>query len=76
MGQFNGLFKPSSPVYLVGCSTNVIIMNSLRRPKVLTFYGSDENDYKFLIKGGEDLRLDQRIEEIYGTINQILSRYI
>ena len=26
--------------------------------------GNDEREYKFLVKGGEDLRLDQRIEQV------------
>ena len=39
-------------------------MNSMRKPKRLTIRGDDERDYMFLVKAGEDLRLDQRIEEV------------
>lgn len=39
-------------------------MSSIRKPKRLTIRGDDEKDYLFLIKAGEDLRLDQRIEEV------------
>ncbi len=33
-------------------------MKSIRKPKRLTIYGSDEKTYKVLVKGVEDLRLD------------------
>lgn len=39
-------------------------MPSIRKPKRITIRGDDEKDYMFLVKGGEDLRLDQRIEQV------------
>ena len=39
-------------------------MSSLRKPKRITIRGDDEREYMFLIKGGEDLRVDQRIEQV------------
>ena len=39
-------------------------MSSIRAPKRITILGNDEREYKFLVKGGEDLRLDQRIEQV------------
>ena len=39
-------------------------MDSLRVPKRITIRGHDEKEYKFLVKGNEDLRLDQRIEQV------------
>ena len=47
-------------------------MSSLRKPKRLTIRGDDERDHMFLVKGGEDLRLDQRVEQLYCTMNQVL----
>ena len=38
-------------------------MSSLRKPKRITIRGDDEREYMFLVKGGEDLRVDQRIEQ-------------
>ena len=32
-------------------------MDSLRAPKIVKFYGSDEREHQFLAKTGEDLRL-------------------
>ena len=43
-------------------------------PKRVIIYGSDEKSYSFLIKGCEDLRLDQRIEEIFKVMNGILQK--
>ncbi len=42
----------------------VLVMSSLRKPKRLTIRGGDSRDYRFLVKGSEDLRMDQRIEQV------------
>lgn len=47
-------------------------MRSIRRPKRITIYGSDEKSYKILVKGIEDLRLDQRIEQLFSVMNSLL----
>eukprot|EP00455_Lapot_gusevi_P005433 TRINITY_DN12319_c0_g1_i7.p1 TRINITY_DN12319_c0_g1~~TRINITY_DN12319_c0_g1_i7.p1 ORF type:complete len:437 (+),score=120.35 TRINITY_DN12319_c0_g1_i7:208-1518(+) len=52
----------------------MLIMGSIRRPKAVTIHGNDEKEYRFLIKGGEDLRLDQRIEQLFAVMNEILAR--
>jgi phosphatidylinositol kinase/protein kinase (PI-3 family) len=36
--------------------------------------GNDEKEYPFLVKGGEDLRLDQRIEQLFRIMNDIFAR--
>ena len=48
-------------------------MSSLRKPKRIVLRGDDEKEYKFLVKGGEDLRLDQRIETVFVNINKFMS---
>lgn len=40
------------------------MLSSIRRPKRLIIRGDDEKDHMFLVKGGEDLRLDQRVEQV------------
>ena len=40
------------------------MLSSIRKPKRITVRGDDEKEYMFLVKGGEDLRLDQRIEQV------------
>lgn len=49
-------------------------MSSLRKPKKIVIRGNDERDYPFLVKGGEDLRQDQRIEQLFDIMNIILSQ--
>ena len=51
----------------------VSVMSSIRRPKKIIIRGNDEKDYPFLVKGGEDLRQDQRIEQLFDIMNQILA---
>jgi len=52
----------------------LLVLSSIRRPKRLTIHGNDEKDHNFLVKGGEDLRQDQRIEQMFMMMNDILSR--
>jgi len=49
-------------------------MSSLRKPKRVTIRGNDEKDYNFLVKGGEDLRQDQRIEQLFFIMNQVFRK--
>ena len=48
-------------------------MTSLRKPKRITMLGNDQKEYPFLVKGGEDLRLDQRIEQLFTLMNQVFT---
>ena len=50
----------------------ILVLSSIRKPKRVTIRGDDEKEYMFLVKGGEDLRLDQRIEQLFGVMNRIL----
>ena len=49
----------------------LLILGSIRRPKRITVHGSNEKDYHLLVKGGEDLRLDQRVEQLFQIMNGI-----
>ncbi|EAL66880.2 DNA-dependent protein kinase subunit [Dictyostelium discoideum AX4] len=75
-GQYDGIGKPQPETHVTISSfdTNVLVMGSLRKPKRVKIHGNDELDYPFLIKGGEDLRLDQRIQQLFGIMNEILKR--
>lgn len=48
-------------------------MQSLRRPIKLTMIGNDGNEYSFLVKCGEDLRQDQRIQQLLTLMNSSLT---
>lgn len=49
-------------------------MASIRKPKRIVIRGHDEREYPFLVKGGEDLRQDQRLEQLFEVMNIILAR--
>lgn len=46
---------------------------SLRKPVKLTILGNNAKEYSFLVKYGEDLRQDQRVEQLFGLMNNILT---
>nr|XP_055063378.1 DNA-dependent protein kinase catalytic subunit [Misgurnus anguillicaudatus] len=75
-GQYDGRSKPLPEYHakITGFDERVKVMTSIRRPKRLIIRGDDEKDYPFLVKGGEDLRQDQRIEQLFGVMNMILSQ--
>ncbi|XP_063961376.1 DNA-dependent protein kinase catalytic subunit-like [Lytechinus pictus] len=75
-GQYDGSKKPL-PAYhvkIAGFEETVITLPSIRKPKCIKIRGDDETDYPFLVKVGEDLRMDQRIEQLYCIMNGILAQ--
>ncbi|XP_022778667.1 DNA-dependent protein kinase catalytic subunit-like isoform X5 [Stylophora pistillata] len=74
-GQYKGKTKPLPEyhVKIVGFDEKVQVLPSIRKPKCLIIRGDDEKDHMFLVKGGEDLRLDQRIEQLFGLMNDIMA---
>ena len=49
------------------------VLPSKQRPRRLKMRGSDGKDYEFLLKGKEDIRLDERVMQLFGLINTMLS---
>lgn len=45
----------------------------MRNPIKITMNGNDGKKYSFLIKFGEDLRQDQRIQQLHKIINDTFS---
>ncbi|KAM7370115.1 hypothetical protein PAMP_011395 [Pampus punctatissimus] len=74
-GQYDGRCKPLPEYHakITGFDERVKVMSSIRRPKRLIIRGDDERDHPFLVKGGEDLRQDQRIEQLFAVMNILLS---
>lgn len=50
----------------------VVSLRSLRRPKKLTMHCADGEARSYLVKGGEDLRNDARIQAIFGAMRREL----
>ena len=70
-GLWDGFSRPdlSQRVTLLGLDRTMLPLSSLRAPKKVDFYGSDDKEYPFLAKGGEDMRLDERLEQLFAVMN-------
>ncbi|KAI1315202.1 hypothetical protein EDD11_001140 [Mortierella claussenii] len=75
-GQFTGLRPPNGQqtATVVRFDQRVLVMSSIRKPKRICILGSDEKEHLFLVKGGEDLRLDQRIQQLFSLMNDIMRK--
>eukprot|EP01052_Picozoa_sp_SAG31_P012956 SAG31_NODE_768_length_12226_cov_3.928424_3_plen_2501_part_00 len=49
------------------------VLPSKQRPRKLAMIGSDGRTYEFLLKGKEDIRLDERVMQLFGLINKMLA---
>lgn len=50
----------------------VMVFTSKQKPKSISVMGSDGKVYQYLLKGHEDLRLDERIMQFFSTVNSII----
>ncbi|KAL7669107.1 hypothetical protein ACOME3_009776 [Neoechinorhynchus agilis] len=55
-----------------GFSPKVEIIASKQRPRKINIFGSNGEEYQFLLKGHEDIRQDQRVMQLFHLINNIL----
>ncbi len=51
----------------------LLIFASKQRPRRFKILGTDGREYSFLLKGHEDLRLDQRVMQLFGLVNSMLA---
>ncbi|KPI87065.1 putative phosphatidylinositol 3 kinase [Leptomonas seymouri] len=51
------------------------VMNSKQHPRRLYINGTDGVLYKFLLKGHEDLRLDERVMQLLAFVNTLLEKH-
>ncbi|KAK8776726.1 hypothetical protein V5799_029934 [Amblyomma americanum] len=75
-GQYTGKGRPMPEyhVKIFGFDENIRVLQSLQRPCRITIRGDDEKEYRFLVKTGEDLRQDDRIEQIFEVMNDLLRK--
>ena len=67
-------FDPDKPVITISkFLDDVKIKLSKHRPRKIVIAGSDGKLYKFLLKGHEDLRVDQRMMQYFELMNSIAS---
>jgi len=63
-----------SVVRIAAIDPTLHVISSKQRPRRLTMYGSDGKEYTFLLKGHEDLRQDERVMQLFGLVNDLLSQ--
>ncbi|XP_076239081.1 DNA-dependent protein kinase catalytic subunit [Calliopsis andreniformis] len=73
-GQYSGDGKPMPQYHakIIKLEPNVKVMQSLRKPIRITMVGNDAKEYHFLVKFGEDLRQDQRLQQLFTLMNKTL----
>jgi len=52
---------------------SLAVITSKQRPRRLSIKGSDGRDYQYVLKGHEDLRQDERVMQLFGLVNTLLS---
>lgn len=69
-----GTYKAGAPPITIASVAPVMsVIASKQRPRKLVFVGSDGQKYKFLLKGHEDLRQDERVMQLFGLVNALLA---
>ena len=64
----------NSIVKISSFSRNLIVFKSKQHPRKIIIYGSDGKEYPYLLKGHEDIRQDERVMQLFGLINTLLSK--
>ena len=49
------------------------MLNNKQRPRKISLIGTDNKEYKYLLKSHEDLRQDERIIQVFNFVNSLLS---
>ncbi|KAJ3083694.1 phosphatidylinositol kinase- protein kinase tor1, partial [Quaeritorhiza haematococci] len=69
-----GTYRSGEPVIKIASFVPTLtVITSKQRPRKLTIKGSDGKDYQYLLKGHEDLRQDERVMQLFGLVNTLLS---
>ncbi|KAK9813338.1 hypothetical protein WJX73_001242 [Symbiochloris irregularis] len=64
---------PPAELAIMGFGKTVHVFSSNQRPLRLVILTEDFQEHEFLVKGGEELRLDQRIQQLQGVMNGLLA---
>jgi hypothetical protein len=59
-------------VRIAAFDSKLTVIASKQRPKRIAFLGTDGAPHKFLLKGHEDLRLDERVMQLFKLVNTLL----
>lgn len=58
---------------IVAVDPSLLAMSSIRKPKRIKLYGSAGGQHYFLVKGGEDLRNDERVQQLFHLMNTVVA---
>ncbi|XP_065336911.1 DNA-dependent protein kinase catalytic subunit-like [Cloeon dipterum] len=74
-GQYTGdkLPNPKQHVKISSFSPSVVVLRSMRQPIKLSFVGSNGQNYSYIVKAGEDLRQDERLQQLFKMMNGVFS---
>ena len=72
--QNNGIEGENQIVKISSFSKKLNVLNSKQHPRKIVIYGSDGKEYPFLLKGHEDIRQDERVMQLFGLTNTLLSK--
>ncbi|KDQ22311.1 hypothetical protein PLEOSDRAFT_1051426 [Pleurotus ostreatus PC15] len=69
-----GTYQSGRPVIkIVSFAPKLGVIASKQRPRKLSLIGSDGKEHNYLLKGHEDLRQDERVMQLLGLVNTLLS---
>ncbi|XP_074653906.1 serine/threonine-protein kinase mTOR-like [Tubulanus polymorphus] len=68
-----GTYDPNQPIIQIKqVQSSLQVITSKQRPRKLSIFGSNGQEYTFLLKGHEDLRQDERVMQLFGLVNSLL----
>ncbi|KAJ3115083.1 phosphatidylinositol kinase- protein kinase tor1, partial [Physocladia obscura] len=68
-----GTYKSTKDIVKIeSMKSNLNILNTKQRPRIMALYGSDGKEHQFLLKGHEDLRQDERVMQLFSLVNSLL----
>ncbi|KAJ2143798.1 phosphatidylinositol kinase- protein kinase tor1 [Coemansia sp. RSA 678] len=70
-----GSYKPDRNLTTIqSFKPDIEVHRTAQLPRQMCIQGSDGNEYTFLLKGLDDLRLDERVMQLFGLVNSLLSK--
>ena len=69
-----GTYQSGKPIIRIQSFNKVFsVIASKQRPRKMTLRGSDGQLYTYVLKGHEDIRQDERVMQLFGLVNTLLS---
>ncbi|KAK3724196.1 phosphatidylinositol kinase-related protein kinase tor1 [Vermiconidia calcicola] len=69
-----GTYQSGKPVVRIQSFDPVAtVISSKQRPRKLALRGSDGQKHEYVVKGHEDIRQDERVMQLFGLVNTLLS---